>query len=265
MATKSSNKKKDNKKEKENGEKKKDNKKDIVFFPKENRKRLLKDITNIMKHPLTDEGILYFHDETNFFKGKIIIFGPKESLYENGVYMFEIKYTCNYPYEPPIVKYLTNDGKTRFHPNLYRNGKVCLSLLNTWKGEQWTACQTIRSVLITLLSLLHNKPLLNEPGIKESNKDFIPYNKIIEYMNIQTAINGILEKKTMQKNFYDFWDYIINHFKKEADNIINRIENLSKIYTSVETNKVRIYDMKVEINYKTLLEKTKKNLKLLNK
>ena len=33
------------------------------------------------------------------------------------------------------LTYLTNDGNTRFHPNLYRNGKVCLSVLNTWRGK----------------------------------------------------------------------------------------------------------------------------------
>ena len=49
------------------------------------------------------------------------------------------------------LNYLTNDGKTRFNPNLYRNGKVCISLLNTWKGEQWTSCQTIESILLSLV------------------------------------------------------------------------------------------------------------------
>ena len=74
---------------------------------------------------------------------------------------------------------MTNDGTTRFHPNLYRNGKVCISILNTWKGEQWTSCQTIKSVLLMLVTLFHNKPLLNEPGFTERHRSFIPYNNII--------------------------------------------------------------------------------------
>ena len=95
--------------------------------------------------------------------------------------MFEFKFPANYPVSPPKLTYLTNDGSTRFHPNLYRNGKVCLSVLNTWRGEGWTSCQTIRSILLILVTLFHNKPLLNEPGIKESHHSFIPYNKIITY------------------------------------------------------------------------------------
>ena len=70
---------------------------------------------------------------------------------------------------------------------LYKNTKVCISLLNTWKGEQWTSCQTIKSILLVLSSLLNDKPLLNEPGIATTHPDIIPYNKIIKYRTIDTA------------------------------------------------------------------------------
>ena len=39
-----------------------------------------------------------------------------------------------YPFEPPKVLILTVDGRTRINPNLYANGKVCLSILGTWSG-----------------------------------------------------------------------------------------------------------------------------------
>ena len=81
---------------------------------------------------------------------KVLIFGPKDTPYENGYYLFKFKFPIDYPYNPPKVVYMTNDGKTRFNPNLYRNGKVCVSILNTWSGDQWTGCQTISSVLLTL-------------------------------------------------------------------------------------------------------------------
>jgi ubiquitin-protein ligase len=34
---------------------------------------------------------------------------------------------------PPEVYY--HSGGLRINPNLYENGKVCLSLLNTWQGK----------------------------------------------------------------------------------------------------------------------------------
>lgn len=235
-----------------------------IYFPEKNKKRLLKDLIEIYKHPLTSDGILYFHDDNDIFKGYIIIFGPKETIYENGVYMFDINYTNKYPFEPPVVKYLTNDGNTRFNPNLYRNGKVCLSVLNTWKGESWTSCQTIKTILLTLITVFNNKPLLNEPGINETNKDFAPYNKIIEYMNFYTAINDILTKKKLPKHFNQFWSHIKEHFIKEKKTILNKLKSLSIKFNKPTHCSVRIYDMKREINYKDLSDKIIENFKILN-
>ena len=94
-------------------------------------KRLVKDVKDIIKKPLLDNGIIYSHSEENMLKGYAIIFGPKDTIYENGVYFFEFDFPKTYPYAPPKLTYLTNNGKTRFNPNLYRNGKVCVSILNT--------------------------------------------------------------------------------------------------------------------------------------
>ena len=99
--------------------------------PNKINKRLLKDVANILKHPLYNEGIYYKHDETDAYKGYAMIVGPSESLYRYGYYLFNFEFPREYPYAPPKVYYLTNDGSTRFNPNLYRNGKVCISILNT--------------------------------------------------------------------------------------------------------------------------------------
>ena len=153
------------------------------FMTKKSQKRLLKDVVDLIKNPLSDQGIYYIHDEDNMKKGYALVFGPSDTIYQFGSYLFEFNYPNDYPFSPPKLQYCTNNGKTRFNPNLYRNGKVCISILNTWKGEQWTSCQTIRSVLLTLVTLLHNKPLTNEPGFTETHPLNEKYNKIIEYEN----------------------------------------------------------------------------------
>ena len=170
-----------------------------------NKKRLLRDVVKLIKKPLTDNGIYYSHDNDNMLKGYALIFGPSDSLYRHGAYMFIFNFDIQYPYVPPKVTYMTNNGKTRFHPNLYRNGKVCLSLLNTWKGEQWTSCQTISTILLNLVALLHNEPLLNEPGVSKKHRDFKPYNSIIQYKNYETAILGVLTYKILPKEFMGFY------------------------------------------------------------
>ena len=121
-----------------------------IVLKKDTITRLIKDVKEIIMNPLTSHGIYYHHNEADILKGEVLIIGPKDTPYENGFYLFEISYPVNYPYSPPVVKYFTNDGITRFNPNLYKCGKVCLSILNTWRGDQWSSCQTISSVLLAL-------------------------------------------------------------------------------------------------------------------
>lgn len=64
------------------------------------------------------------------------IVGPEGTPYEHGLYFFDI-YLKNYPHEAPKVTSLTGQGKHRLNPNLYVDGKVCLSLLGTWMGPGW--------------------------------------------------------------------------------------------------------------------------------
>lgn len=101
---------------------------------KANQKRLLKDVIDILKNPLEDNGIYYKHDENDMLCGYALIMGPEETLYNYGYYLFKFTFPTDYPFSPPKLTYLTNNGHTRFHPNLYITGKVCLSILNTLEG-----------------------------------------------------------------------------------------------------------------------------------
>ena len=215
--------------------------------------RLLRDVKSIMKNPLTSHGIYYVHCESDMYKGYAMIIGPPESPYEDGFYFFEFKFPKDYPFRPPAVKYCTNDGTTRFNPNLYRNGKVCISILNTWKGEQWTSCQTIRSVLMTLVTLFVDNPLLNEPGFTESSKYCKPYRNIIEYMNYKTAIHGMITQRLINNNFLGFYPIIKAHASKKKDEICARLSNLVKSEKNGKEQHVSVYNMNYKLDYESIL------------
>jgi ubiquitin-conjugating enzyme E2 Z len=142
----------------------------------------------------------------------------------------------------------------RFNPNLYCNGKVCISVLNTWKGEQWTSCQTISTILLTLCTLLCKDPLLNEPGVSKSHNDFSNYTKIIEYKNIDIAVLKILQRKPdiYPEKFAMFYPYVKENFIKNKDALKKYVEEKSKTQQE-ETLKTSMYSMTVNINYKRLL------------
>lgn len=231
-------------------------KNDPVVITKDTMNRLIKDLKEIMKNPLSDNGIFYSHDETNMLKGYAMIIGPSETPYFGGYYFFELNYPANYPYSPPNIIYSTNAEKIRFNPNLYTNGKVCLSLLNTWKGEQWTSCQTISTILLTLCTVLRKNPLLNEPGIRTEHHDFKKYNKIILYKNIDIAILQILQKKTgvFLQQFEVFDSEIKENFKKNASSIRSFLEERKLKEPESTVLMTGVYSMNVKIDWNELYD-----------
>jgi len=236
------------------------------FITKETINRLLKDVKHIIKNPLTDNGIYYLHDDEDILKGYALIIGPEDTPYYGGYYFFEIKYPFDYPHTPPKVTYCTNGDDVRFNPNLYKCGKVCVSLLNTWRGEQWTSCQTISTVLLTLCTLLCKDPLLNEPGVSKNHLDMKNYTDIIEYSNINIAVCDIISKKTgvYHSFFENFYPFIKENFIKNYDKIFSFCENKNNEFINKPIITTGFYTMKVKIDYEKVIEKLKQNKILLN-
>ena len=223
---------------------------DTIVISKETVKRLSKDIKELIKNPLDDEGIYYKHDDTNILKGYAYISGPSDSVYVGGNYFFTFNFPYDYPHKPPKVEFHTNDGVTRFHPNMYRSGKICLSILNTWRGDQWTGCQSIRTILLTILSIMDSKPILHEPGFTESHDDFTKYNEIILYKNFDFCINKLM-------TFNPIWcrepfnvlfkENMISEFNKKRDRLLAILtERKNLVSTTVKTT---IYSLSVNINW----------------
>lgn len=213
--------------------------------------RLLKDVRQMIKSPLTDNGIYYSHDETDMMKGYALIVGPSETPYFGGFYFFKFEFPFDYPFSPPKVTYMTNDGHTRFNPNLYKCGKVCVSILNTWSGDKWSSCQTINSVLLTLCSLLNKTPLENEPGHTRNSKEFVPYQKSIEFSNIDFAVCDMIQrqKRKIPYPFDIFYPFMREMFLKNYSGLLEFVEAKQEEKGS---QVVPIYSMTTNIDYEKL-------------
>jgi len=229
------------------------------FISKETISRLLSDIKQIIKNPLSENGIYYIHDDTDILKGYALIIGPSDTPYFGGNYFFEFKYPYDYPHSPPKVTYCTNGNGVRFNPNLYKCGKVCVSLLNTWSGEQWTSCQTISTVLLTLCTLLCKDPLLNEPGVSKYHSEFNNYTKIIEFSNIDIAVCDIMNKKEgcVFPFFELFYHIVEERFQTNYDDLIKfidkKIDENKDCLSCVLTG--GFYKMNVNVDYTKLKKK----------
>ncbi|TPX37201.1 hypothetical protein SmJEL517_g01121 [Synchytrium microbalum] len=80
------------------------------------------------------------------------------------------------------------------------SGKVCLSILGTWRGEageQWSSAHGLLSVLISIQSLMSDKPYVNEPGFENpppSDQKLVDdYNKKIMHETLRVSVCDRLE------------------------------------------------------------------------
>ena len=164
-------------------------------------------------------------DNLNIFS--FVIVGPKDTPYHNGIFEFNAHFPSNYPEsEPKVLLKTTGNGTVRFNPNLYDCGKVCLSLLGTWKGqdgESWNKDNsTFLQVLISIQSLiLVEEPYFNEPGwerdmfTQTGRQRSFAYNDNIRYENLRW---GILEN--MENPPYGFEEFSKKHFEMKKDEIL---------------------------------------------
>ena len=155
------------------------------------------------------------------------ISGPKDTPYENGIFEFHTAFPTNYPNsEPKVLINTTGGGTVRFNPNLYNCGKVCLSLLGTWSGqdgEKWNPkTSTFLQVLVSIQSLiLVEKPYFNEPGWEKEmhttkgQNNSKKYNEPLQIGTIKWAINDMIKNPPNGME-----EVIKNHFKFKKDEIL---------------------------------------------
>lgn len=135
-------------------------------------------------------------DENDFAKIHALVSGPFETPYEGGFFYFILRCPPDYPLSPPRVRLMTTGrGTVRFNPNLYQNGKVCLSILGTWSGPGWSSTQSISSVLLSIQSLMNSAPYHNEPGFEAERApgDARHYSDCIKHETFRMAAVGMAE------------------------------------------------------------------------
>ncbi|KAG9143369.1 hypothetical protein Leryth_022213 [Lithospermum erythrorhizon] len=163
--------------------------------------------------------------ETRIDLLRAVIIGAAGTPYHDGLFFFDIVFPSDYPDHPPKVYYHAHG--LRLNPNLYANGKVCLSLINTWSGskpEKWTPTKsTILQLLVSIQGLvLNEKPYFNEPGTRASQNKMTP-NTIKRYMAYNDSV-FLLSCKTMLNLLNNtpkhFESFVADHFKRRAEHIL---------------------------------------------
>uniref|UniRef100_A0A915KFV2 UBC core domain-containing protein n=1 Tax=Romanomermis culicivorax TaxID=13658 RepID=A0A915KFV2_ROMCU len=145
----------------------------------------------------------------------------------------------------------TGNGTVRFNPNLYNDGKVCLSILNTWHGspeEKWNPqTSNLLQVLVSIQSLIFvPDPYFNEPGFERTRQSATGQQASRDYsFNIRIAT-------AVRKHFFFKKDDILKTVEKWIEEMNADINALSQ--------KGSVWDARLE-NFQTL-KRLHANLKL---
>ncbi|KIW93869.1 uncharacterized protein Z519_05184 [Cladophialophora bantiana CBS 173.52] len=108
---------------------------------------------------------------------RCLIIGPKDTPYENAPFLIDLCLPAGFPSKPPTAHFHSwTSGLGRINPNLYEEGKICLSLLGTWSGkeasETWSPKATLLQLLVSLQGLVFvKKPFYNEAGFEGYEHD----------------------------------------------------------------------------------------------
>ncbi|KAK5125982.1 hypothetical protein LTR85_011337 [Meristemomyces frigidus] len=104
----------------------------------------------------------------------IMLDEEQDSLYGGGCFRARLNFPPTYPLAPPTMRFMT----PLFHPNIYANGEVCISILHPpgddkfgyeSAAERWSPVQTPESILLSVISML-SSPNDESPANVEAGK-----------------------------------------------------------------------------------------------
>ncbi|CAI9302797.1 unnamed protein product [Lactuca saligna] len=136
---------------------------------------LQKQLKDLCKNPVDgfSAGLV---DESNLFEWSVTIIGPPDTLYDGGFFNAIMTFPQNYPNSPPTVRFTSEV----WHPNVYPDGKVCISILHPpgddpngyeLASERWTPVHTVESIVLSIISML-SSPNDESPANVEAAKEW---------------------------------------------------------------------------------------------
>lgn len=141
-------------------------------------KRLKTELAQLMTGSF--DGIVAFPGQDILsWTGKID--GPPRSVYHGYSYTLSIKFSEDYPYVPPAIKFVT----PCYHPNVDTVGNICLDILN----DKWSAAYTTSTVLMSIQSLLaqpNNSDPLNADAARMWS-DQASFREVVQSLAIQSS------------------------------------------------------------------------------
>lgn len=165
------------------------------------QKLLQNQFLGIKKEPVPGFAI-ELEDDSNLFAWTVWIAGPQDTPYVGGIFKTLLKFPETYPFNPPSLTFQS----PFWHPNVYKDGKVCISILHPpgedpMSGERpeerWLPIHSVESILLSVGCLL------NEPSGTPANVDAsVEYRKERETYN--KRVKGLVERSQREGSNVEF-------------------------------------------------------------
>lgn len=137
-------------------------------------KRLQKEYSKILKEEIPN--IYVSPEEDNFLKWYFIIHGL-DKPYTDGEYIGVIDFPNEYPFKPPVFKFITPNG--RFEEN-----KTICTTFSHYHPEEWSSLWDISGMLLGLVSFMYEESESSVGSIKLSEKKRIKIAKESRKFNL---------------------------------------------------------------------------------
>lgn len=201
------------------------------------RKRILKDLHLLQtnQEELNSRGIYFYFDDSNIFNPSFLIipkhkqdldFPQLTSPYTNGFFLFKLTIPEDFPLSPPRIDFHPQQSVCRLHPNYYEQGKVCLSVINTWSRDDWAPTTSLMAISNILEERLNERAICFEPGCEQSSISRMQaFNEGVRFGVYHTAILPIIKSKN--QNYAPFHDVIQSHWQTNKQVYLDELQTLS--------------------------------------
>ena len=115
--------------------------------------------SDLAKNPI-DLVSVGLSDDDNVYEWEIMIMGPDGTLFEGGFFKAKLVFPSDFPNMPPTMTFTSE----MWHPNVYPDGKVCISILHPpgedefnqqeSAEERWRPILGVEQILVSVISML---------------------------------------------------------------------------------------------------------------
>lgn len=185
-----------------------------------------------------------YEDRTDLLR--VLILGSKGTPYEDAPVLIDFYLKPTHPTDPPKAHFHSwSNGYGRMSPNLYEEGTVCLSLLNTWTGEGSEMWDAKKSTLLQIFVSIQALVLVFEPFFTEAGYESKQRTEEVNFFSRQYSEKAFILSRRF---IWHVLQYPILGFEQD----------LKKIYTNAKLQEI-MSNMRKLIDDQNKDMETKKN------